>query len=309
MDDIVDRQVKVVGVSGSNGFVGSFLGATLSGAGLRVVGMLRPPSQPGTDSLMWDPETGRVEGGALGELDAVVHLAGENLASRRWTDGRKRSIRASRVDATRRLCRFLAGLQRPPAVLVSASAVGYYGDRGSETVDEDSPPGEGFLASVCREWEAATEPARGAGIRVANLRLGMVLGPKGGALAQMLPAFRLGLGGPLGSGRQFVSWVSLEDVAGAVQHVLKSEELSGPVNVVAPAAVPQREFARCLGKALSRPSFLPVPSFVLRLLFGEMARELLLSGARVHPARLLASGYRFRHPELEGAFRSLLGER
>jgi uncharacterized protein (TIGR01777 family) len=239
----------------------------------------------------------------------VVHLAGENIAAGRWTPARKAEIRRSRVEGTRRLCEALAHLPHPPKVLVSASAVGVYGDRGTEILTEESARGTGFLAEVCQEWEMATEPASQGGIRVVNLRFGMILSPAGGALRKMLLPFRLGAGGRVGSGDQFVSWVALDDAIGIVYQALCEETVRGPVNAVAPGPVTNAKFARTLARVLRRPALVPLPAFAARLVFGEMADALLLAGARVMPARLQASGYRFRFPELEGALRHLLGRR
>jgi len=298
-----------VAVSGSTGLVGSEVVTVLSSAGHEVVRLVRRVPAPGEKAVRWNPKEGVVDGMEIEGLDAVVHLAGENIASGRWNAARKAAIRDSRVTGTRLLCETLAGLARPPKTLVCASAVGYYGDRGEETLTEGSPPGTGFLAEVCREWEAASAPAARKGIRVVALRIGMVLSPKGGALARMLPLFRAGLGGVIGSGRQYVSWVALEDLAGIVLHALRSGELRGPVNAVAPVPVTNREFTEALGKALSRPTPLPVPAFALRLAVGrEMADALLLASARVVPKRLLDTGYAFRSPELEPALRHLLGK-
>jgi uncharacterized protein (TIGR01777 family) len=239
-------------------------------------------------------------------VDAVVHLAGENIAAGRWTSARKAEIRQSRVEGTRRLCEALARLAQPPRVFVSASAIGFYGDRGAQTLTEESGAGSGFLPDVCREWEAATEPASQAGIRVVNLRFGMVLSPAGGALQKMLPPFKLGLGGRIGSGAQFMSWIAIDDAVGAIHQALSAESLRGPVNAVAPTPVTNAEFARTLARILRRPAFMPVPQFAARLAFGEMADALLLASARVMPVRLQESGYHFRFPELEGALRHML---
>jgi len=257
--------------------------------------------------LRWDPGKRQVDAAGLEGLDAVVHLAGENIASGRWNAARKAAIRDSRVNGTRLLCDALAGLARPPKTLVCASAIGYYGDGGADVLTEESPPGAGFLPEVCREWEAAAESAMRKGIRVVALRIGMVLSPRGGALSRMLPPFRLGFGGVTGNGRQYVSWVALDDLAGIVLHALQSGELRGPVNAVAPVPVTNREFTEALGKALSRPTPLPVPAFALRLAVGgEMADALLLASARVVPRRLEETGYPFRFPELGAALRHLL---
>jgi len=262
----------------------------------------------GRDEAAWDPVRGLAEPSRLDGTDAVVHLAGANIAAGRWTPTRKAEIRQSRVEGTRSLCDALARLAHPPRVLVSASAVGYYGDRGAETLTEDSPGGTGFLADVCRAWEAATDPASQAGIRVVNLRFGMILTPAGGALAKMLLPFKLGAGGRIGGGEQFMSWIALDDAIGAIHHALGQESVRGPVNAVAPAPVSNTDFTCTLARVLRRPALFPLPAFAARLLFGEMADALLLGGARVVPARLQAAGYGFRFPELEGALRHLLGQ-
>jgi hypothetical protein len=296
-------------VSGSTGLVGSEVVASLSASGHEVVRLVRRAPAPGEKAVRWDPEAGRIDSGGLEGCDAVVHLAGENVGAGRWTAARKAAIRDSRVKGTRLLCDALANLARPPKTLVCASAIGYYGDRGEEVLTEESPPGAGFLPDVCREWEAAAEAAIRKGIRVVHLRIGMVLSPKGGALPRMLPPFRAGLGGVIGTGRQYVSWVVLDDLTGIVLHALSREELRGPVNAVAPRPVTNRELTEALGKVLSRPTLLPVPSFALRLAVGEMADPLLLASARVAPRRLEETGYRFRFPELRAALRHLLGRR
>ncbi len=238
-------------------------------------------------------------------LEAVVHLAGEPIAGR-WTAKKKERIRESRLGGTRQLCEALAKLERPPRVLVSASAIGYYGDRGTEPLNEDSPAGKGFLADVCRGWEAATLPAAEAGIRVVNLRFGIVLSGDGGALARMLWPFRVGVGGTVGSGRQFWSWVAIEDAIGAIQHALNTEWARGPINVVSPNAVTNREFTKTLGRVLRRPTVFPMPGLAARAVFGEMAEALLLNSARVQPIRLEGSGYRFCFPGLEATLRHLV---
>jgi uncharacterized protein len=299
-----------VAVSGSTGLVGSEVVAFLSAGGHEVVRLVRRAPAPGERAVRWDPEKGEVDAAGLDGLDAVVHLAGESIASRRWNAARKAAIRDSRVNGTRLLCDALSTLARPPKTLVSASAVGIYGDRGEEPLTEASSPGTGFLAEVCREWEAASAPAARKGIRVVSLRIGMVLAPKGGALARMLPLFRAGLGGVIGGGRQYISWVALDDLPGIVLHVLERGDLGGPVNTVAPRPATNREFTEALGKAVSRPTPLPVPAFALRLAVGgEMADSLLLASARVVPRRLVETGYKFRYPELGGALHHLLGER
>jgi len=297
-----------IAVSGSTGLVGSEVVTVLSAAGHGVVRLVRRTPAPGeTSVLRWDPVKGEIDAAGLEGLDAVVHLAGENIASGRWTAARKAAIRDSRVNGTRFLCEALAGLARPPKTLVCASAIGFYGDGGEDELTEESPAASGFLPGVCREWEAASGPAARKGIRVVGLRIGVVLSPNGGALSRMLPLFRTGLGGVIGSGRQYVSWVALDDLPLIVLHALQRGDLSGPVNAVAPRPVTNREFTEALGKALSRPTPLPVPAFALRLAVGgEMADALLLASARVLPRRLEETGYRFRFPELGGALRHLL---
>jgi hypothetical protein len=282
---------------------------SLSAAGHEVVRLVRRAPAPGEKAVRWDPEKGEIDAAGLEGLDAVVHLAGENIASGRWNAARKAAIRASRVNGTRLLCDALAGLARPPKTLVCASAIGYYGDRVADVLTEESPPGAGFLPDVCREWEAAAEAAMRKGVRVVVLRIGVVLSPNGGALSRMLPLFRIGLGGVIGSGRQYVSWVALDDLPLIILHALQCGDLSGPVNAVAPRPVTNREFTEALGKVLSRPTPLPVPAFALRLAVGgEMADALLLASARVVPRRLEETGYPFRFPELPAALRHLLGK-
>ncbi len=239
--------------------------------------------------------------------DAVVHLAGENISTGRWTPEKKARIRDSRVQVTRRLCETVAKLAQPPRVVICASAVGYYGHRGDEVLREESAPGAGFLAEVCRDWEAATKPAVDAGIRVVNLRFGVILCATGGALAKMLTPFRLGLGGVLGNGQQWMSWVALDDVVGVITSALANETLRGPVNVVAPQPVTNREFTKTLGHVLHRPAVCPAPAFALRLALGEMADALLLASQRAEPAKLLASGFPFRFPKLGDALQHALG--
>jgi hypothetical protein len=236
----------------------------------------------------------------------VVHLAGENIGAGRWTAVRKEEIRRSRVEGTRRLCESLARLTRRPKVLVTASAIGFYGNRGDEILKEDSGPGSDFLAQVCREWEAATDPASRGGIRVVHLRFGMILSPSGGALKKMLLPFKMGAGGRIGRGTQYVSWIGIDDVAGVIHHAIVTESLRGPVNGVAPTPVTNAEYTRTLARVLSRPAIAPMPAFAARLAFGEMADALLLASQRVMPTRLQATGYQSRYPELERALRHLL---
>lgn len=292
-------------VTGANGLVGGSLVPFLTTGGHEVVRLGRGRKRAGSAS--WDPEKGVIDRAALESLDAVVHLAGENISTGRWTPAKKARIHDSRVHGTRLLCEALAGLERPPKVLVAASAIGFYGDRGRDLVDEDSAPGSGFLADVCKEWEAATAPAAAAGIRVVNLRIGVVLSTAGGALASLLTPFKLGAGGPVGDGHQYMSWIAIDDLVDAIHFALTTPALSGPVNAVAPTPVTNGEFARTLATVLSRPAIVPFPAFAVRLLFGEMGEELLLSSTRVEPHRLQAAGFRYRLPTLESALRHLLG--
>jgi uncharacterized protein (TIGR01777 family) len=292
-------------MTGASGLIGTALVPSLTSSGHEVTRLVRGQPKPGEKAVHWDPLAGNIDVSAIEGIEAVVHLAGENIAER-WTAAKKASIRDSRVKGTQLLCETLTRLSSPPKVLVSASAIGYYGDRGEETLTDDSPPGRGFLSEVCRAWEAATEPARQHGLRVVQLRLGIVLSTAGGALAKMLPPFRLGLGGILGSGRQYMSWIALDDVAGVFEHVILSDGLQGPTNAVAPRAVTNQEFTKTLGQVLGRPTVMPLPAFAARLMFGEMADELLLASARVQPTKLLASGYQFRYTELAEALRHLL---
>ena len=267
--------------------------------------MVRKPPESG-NRILWDPASGKLDKEALEGIDAVVHLAGESITGGRWTPEKKRRILQSRIKGTRLLSERLAGLSSPPKVFISASAVGFYGNRGEESLDESSGPGTGFLPEVCREWENATEPASAKGIRVILLRTGVVLNNAGGALARMLPVFRMGLGGKIGSGRQYMSWIALEDITGIIEFAMQDESLRGPVNAVSPNPVSNREFAKTLGRVLSRPSVCFLPGFAARLAFGEMADALLLASARISPARLTEAKYPFRFPILEDALRNVL---
>lgn len=293
-------------VSGGSGLLGSHLIPALQHEGCVVAKIVRHHVSGRSRNVAWSPQSGTIDMQGLEGFHAVVHLAGEAIDQGRWTAAKKERIRTSRVEGTRQLCEALAQVPRKPKVLICASAVGYYGDRGAEELNEDSQPGEGFLAEVCQEWEAACEPARAAGIRVVNLRLGVILTTQGGALAKMLPIFRAGLGGPLGLGSQYMSWVGLQDVIGAIKFCIGNPAMEGPVNVVSPTPVNSREFAKALGKKLRRPSFVPVPGFGVRLLFGEMGDALLLSGAKVFPEQLLAHGFTFRFQDLEHALEILI---
>ncbi|MBI4469447.1 MAG: TIGR01777 family protein [Acidobacteria bacterium] len=295
-----------IAITGSTGFLGSALLPFLTSGGHTVRRMVRARPAASTDDILWDPERQVIDPGALEGLDAVIHLAGENIAGR-WSTEKKRRIRDSRVLGTRLLAESLARVRQPPQVLICASATGYYGDRGDEVLSDESPPGVGFLAGVCREWEAASDEAAAKGIRVVRLRFGIILSPAGGALARMLLPFRLGVGGKIGSGQQYWSWISFEDVIGTIHHALITPSLIGPVNAVAPHPVTNEEFTRILGRVLGRPAIFPMPAFAARMALGEMAEELLLSSARVEPRRLVSSGYNFRHLELEDALKDMLG--
>jgi uncharacterized protein (TIGR01777 family) len=296
-----------VAVTGASGLVGSVLVPFLRCGGHRVVEVGRSYASQSADRLRWDPSQGELETAGLEGIDAVVHLAGDNIASGRWSAARKRSILDSRVGPTRLLAEKLAAMKRKPRVLVSASAIGFYGERGDVVVTEEDAAGEGFLSDVCRQWEAAVEPAARAGIRVVRLRIGVVLTARGGALARMLPPFLLGGGGVLGSGRQYMSWISLEDLVALMHHAVVDERLSGPVNAIAPSAVTNREFTRTLARVLRRPALVPVPAFALRAAVGEMADALLLSSTRVASTKLGDAGFAFRDGELETALRWELG--
>lgn len=299
------RPMKVA-ITGASGLVGRALVPFLTTGGHEVVRLVRRAPEA-KDEVRWDPEAGEVDAAALEGVDAVVHLSGENIAGGRWTESRKAILRSSRLGPTALLARTLAGLKRKPKVLVSASAVGYYGDRGDAWVTETDAPAADFLGRLSAEWEKAAEPAASAGIRVVHPRLGVVLSPAGGALGKMLPPFKAGLGGVLGSGAQYTSWIAMDDLLGAIHHLLDRPDLAGPVNATAPEPVTNAVFTKALGRVLGRPTVLPAPAFALRLAFGEMADATLLSSARVRPERLLATGYRFRFPELEGALRHVLG--
>jgi len=303
-------------VSGSTGLVGSALVAALEGAGHSVVRLVRrtpAANEIRLDSAQDPPlatsaprlRSGQAPGGAPDGFDAVVHLAGESIAGR-WTAAKKARIRDSRVQGTSTLAAALAQSERRPQVMVCASAIGIYGDRGDEVLREESAPGSDFLAGVCSQWEAAAEPAARAGIRVVSLRFGVVLSPRGGALARMLPPFRMGAGGRIGSGQQWMSWITLDDVVGLIQHALATESLRGPVNSVAPNPVTNAQFTHALGQVLHRPAVFPLPAFMVRLMFGEMGEALLLGSQRVDCGKLMASGFRFRHPELKPALEAIL---
>jgi len=294
-------------LSGASGFIGSALRRVLEQEGHEVSALSR--SAP-TDSsaVQWDPDSGELDPVALEGCDAVVHLAGEGIGDRRWNEANKRRVRDSRIKGTTLLSRTLAKLDRPPAVLLSASAIGYYGDRGDEALTENASAGGGFLAGVVQAWEESAAPARDSGIRVVTMRSGLVLDGGGGVLKRQLIPFRLGMGGRLGAGRQYWSWITLEDEVRAMQHLLDAD-VSGAVNLTAPTPVTNAEFTAVLGRVLSRPAFLSVPPVALEVVLGkEMATEMLFFSQRVVPSKLEGSGFRFRHPELESALRAVLGK-
>lgn len=296
---------KKVVITGSTGLVGSALVEQLRDAGWTVLRAVRRPASDASE-VSWDPKNDAIEQEKVEGVDAVVHLAGENISGHRWTDSFKQRILHSRTKGTLLVSEALAKLENPPRVFCCASAIGYYGDRGDELLVEDSPPGDDFLAKVCQQWEAACQPARDAGIRVVNTRIGVILSPDGGALKTMLTPFKLGAGGVLGSGRQYMSWVALDDVISAIQCALDRPQLSGPVNLTSPNPVTNREFTKTLGSVLSRPTIVPMPAFGARLAFGEMADALLLASTRVEPRELQSAGFEFRFPQLENALQHLL---
>jgi uncharacterized protein (TIGR01777 family) len=298
----------IVLVSGASGLVGSALVPALRAAGHSVRRLVRPGRAAGPEDISWDPENGGLDPATLAGCDAVVHLAGENIAARRWSEAQKRRLRDSRVGPSARLAAALAAMPDRPRVLVQASAVGFYGDRGDEILTESSPPGRGFLPSLCLEWEQASAAAAAAGIRVVHPRFGIILSPRGGALAKMLPPFRLGIGGVVGSGGQYWPWLALDDAVGIVERALADESLRGTVNAVVPQPATNREFTATLARVLRRPAVIPLPAFALRLALGEMG-SLLLESARVVPQRLREVGYRHRYPDLDEALRHLLGRR
>ena len=297
----------IILVTGSTGFIGSALVRFLTAGGHSVRKLVR--SEPtGEAEFHWQPESESIDMEGLEGVDAVVHLAGENIAAGRWTPAKKARILDSRVKGTRLLCESLAQLAAPPKVLVCSSGIGYYGARVEGVANEQSPLGDGFLADVCYQWEEATAPAAEQGIRVVNLRTGIVLDPAGGTLERMLPPFKMGVGGKLGNGRQYISWLTLDDLLEIIHHALVTEQLQGPVNAVTPEPVTNIEFTKMLGRVLGRPTIFPMPTFAVHLIFGEMADETLLASNRAEPAQLLESGYTFRYPELEGALRYMLGK-
>jgi len=292
-------------ISGSHGLVGTALIQALESEGHDIFRLVRYAPHSETE-IEWSPDRYSIALARLEGFDAVVHLAGESIAEGRWTDEKKTQISESRVKGTRLLGDALANLTNPPQTFVCASAIGYYGDRGDELLTEASAPGNDFLCGVCVEWESATALASKKGIRVVNCRFGIILDAKGGALKKMLPPFRMGVGGKIGSGKQWMSWIALDDVVGGIKFALANDSIRGPVNFVTPAPVTNADFTKTLGKILSRPTIFPIPAFGVRLMFGEMADALLLSSQRVEPAVLQTSGYSFQYPQLDGALRHVL---
>ena len=297
-------------ISGASGLIGTSLIRASSANQISVTRLVRKSRPEGPQEISWSPQSSPAvaDPSQLEGFDAVIHLSGASIGAHRWTEAYKREIVESRVQSTRALAQLLAGLKNPPRAFLCASATGFYGNRGDEILTESSAPGTGFLADTCVQWEAAAQPAKDAGIRVVHLRFGAALSPKGAALAKLLPIFRLGLGGKLGSGKQWMSWMSLPDVVGAVFHIMQSEQLSGPVNMVSPMLVTNAEFTRTLARVLHRPAILPVPAFVLRTVVGDMAYEALLASTRALPARLAETGFHFQHAQLALALESLLAE-
>jgi uncharacterized protein (TIGR01777 family) len=297
-------QSKIL-ITGASGMIGSHLTRVLESSGYTVLSAVR--REPRNDrEVRWVPERGEIDRAKLQGIDGVVHLAGANIAGQRWSTAYKQEIRESRVKGTRLISETIASLDPKPRVFACASAIGYYGDRGDAKLDESAAPGEGFLPEVCLAWENSCEAARTAGIRTVNMRIGVVLSTEGGALKSMLLPFKLGAGGKVGSGKQYFSWMALDDIVSAMKFVLEHDSLSGPVNLVSPHAVTNYEFTKTLGKVLSRPTIFPMPAFAARLALGEMADELLLASTRVVPTKLEKAGFRFAYPQLETALRHVL---
>lgn len=299
------REARIL-VSGASGMIGSAVAAALRSRGAGIARLSRPGAahDPSNELIPWNPAE-PIHADAVSGFDAVIHLAGESVFGR-WSSEKKARIRNSRIPATTNLARSLALAKVKPRVFLCASAIGYYGNRSDEVLTEESAPGTGFAADLARDWEAATKPAADAGIRTVRMRIGIVLARHAGALAQMLPPFRAGIGGRVGSGKQWMSWIDLDDLAGAVQHILQTDSLAGPVNLVGPGPVANIQFTKTLASVLHRPALFPVPAFVMRLAFGEMADELLLASDRVEPRRLLDSGYTFQFPTLKSSLEHIL---
>jgi len=290
-------------ISGASGFIGRHLKKYLLRRGHNVLALQRKNSH---SPPYWNIDKKIIDLGKYEQIDIVVHLAGENIAKGRWTKKKKEEIKLSRIKGTRLLCEYISSLRYKPKLLIAASAIGFYGDRGEEELTEDSPKGSGFLADVCNLWERTTHIALASGIRVVNIRLGMVLSPNDGALKRMLVPFKLGLGGVIGTGKQYISWIAIEDVLGAIYHIIKNEDIIGPINLVSPNPVTNKYFTKTLAKTLHRPALIPLPSYIAQLFLGEMAKELLLASTRVIPKKLNKSGYHFIYPTLESALRAYI---
>jgi uncharacterized protein (TIGR01777 family) len=299
-----DGPLKII-ISGASGMIGTALTQFLTGGGHEVRALVR--RQPKGSEIFWNPDKGEIDPNSLENADAVIHLAGENIGAGRWTAKRKKRIRESRVTGTKFLAETVASLKNPPKVFITSSAIGFYGNRGDEILTEDSPAGKGFLTEVCQAWEEASEPAKKAGIRVVHLRTGIVLSANGGALPKMVLPTLMGAGGVIGTGRQWMSWITLEDLVGIFNYAIHHPALSGPVNATAPVSVTNEDFTPILGMILKRPTFFPLPGFVVKLLFGEMGEALLLEGQRVTPDRLTREGFEFLYPNLWSALRWELG--
>jgi len=293
-------------VTGSSGLIGSAIVSALEDRGHQIVRLVRFEKQKAENTLLWDPEHHELNLADFEGFDVVINLAGENVGNGRWTEAKKKKIRDSRVLTTHMLSELLVRLETPPRLLINASATGYYGDRGEHELDESSPPGEGFLAEVSQQWEDATQPASEKGIRVVLLRFGVVLSRKGGALAKILFPFRLGLGGVIGSGKQYFSWIAIDDVIGVILHVISHDSIVGPVNVTAPNPVTNQAFTKTLGKVLNRPTIFPLPAAIARIVMGEMADETVLNSIRAVPKKLESTGYTFLYPELESGLKHVL---
>ena len=304
---MINYASQVIAVSGASGLVGKALRTALEANGHTVWRLVRQPVKDSETEIYWKPSDGEIDAEKMDGIDAVVHLAGAPIAESWWTAEYKQKIRDSRVQSTRLISETIAELPNKPRVHVNASAIGYYGVRGDETIDETSPAGSGFLADTCREWEAATQPSWESGIRVCQMRIGVVLSPKGGALAKMLTPFRMGLGGQIGNGKQYMSWVALPDVVSAIEFALDHDPLHGAINTTAPQPVTNREFTKAVAAAVHRPAVVPMPAFATRMMFGqEMAEEMLLGGAKIYPRRLEAEGYEFLCPDIRSALAHVL---
>ena len=302
----INKPMTII-MTGASGLLGSALIPFFTTGGHIVHTLVRRAPFPEKGEAFWDPETGRIDPSVFNGADAVIHLAGEHIGEGRWTGAKKRRIIESRTKGTALIAKTISRLSSPP-VLICASAIGYYGNRGDKILEEDDPPGDDFISKVCSEWEKSAQAAVDSGIRVAFMRIGIALSPAGGALSRLLLPFRAGIGGKIASGSQYMSWVGIDDVVGAFFHVLAEGKIAGPVNVTAPEPVTNLEFTKILGKVLSRPALFSIPAAAIKIAFGEMGREILLSGTRVMPGKLLDSGYRFRNPDLYGALSHLLGK-